>query len=81
MYILLYPSCCLAHETFEILTAVIVTVTTEKRAANMEQTNNHRTHIYEVFIQPHVSTLWGHHKANTTRYPTSNYASYKFYHP
>lgn len=64
MYILLYSSCCLAHETFEILTAVIVTVTTLNRAANMEQTNNHRTHIYEVFIQPHVSTLWGHHKAH-----------------
>jgi hypothetical protein len=63
MYILLYSLCCLAHETFEILTAVIITVTSEKRTANKEQTNNHRTQLYKVSIQLHVSTLWGHNQA------------------
>ena len=64
MYIQLYSSCCLAHGIFEILTAVIIIVTSEKRTANKEQTNNNRTELHKVFIQLHVSTLLGHHQAD-----------------
>ena len=64
MYILLYSSSCLAHETFDILTAVIITVTPEKHTANKQQTNNNRTQLYKVFIQLHVSTLLGHHQSD-----------------
>jgi len=47
----------------KILTAVSDTAqTVTMRQRNNEQTNNHQTQLYEVFIALHVSTLWGHHQ-------------------